>query len=308
MGEAKPASAAAVKHHKKRKVTLPQRIFDIFNVCLLSVLAIVMIYPMWYVICASFSSADELMKFNGLLLLPKSFNVNAYKLMLSHPLIVKSYANTLYLVVVGVTINMVFTSLCAYILSRKNVYWNKLFSIVVVITMFFSGGLIPTYLLITKTLMLNDTFWALMLPGAINVFNMIVMRTSFEGIPQSLNEAARLDGAGHLRILVSVVLPLSKAIIAVMILYYAVGIWNAWFDASIYLKSRNKFPLQLILREILIANDTATMANTSAMDQESIGESIKYATIVFATVPILCVYPYLQKYFTKGVMIGAVKG
>ncbi len=285
-----------------------EKVFNVFNVCFLLILSVCMLYPMWYVLCGSLSDSMMLQRSNGVLLAPMGFNIQAYKKMLSHPLITSSYINSIFIVLVGVSINILFTSLCAYVLSRRNVMWNKLFTGMIVFTMFFGGGMIPTYLLVSQSLKLYDSLWALILPGTINVYNMIVMRTSFEGVPVSLEEAAKIDGAGHIRILFQVILPLSKAIIAVMVLYYAVAHWNSWFDASIYLKSRSKYPLQLVLREILISNDTNSMANASALDQEAIGESIKYATIIYATVPILCVYPFLQKYFTKGVMIGAVKG
>lgn len=288
--------------------SIGERTFNVFNICFLILLSICMLYPMWYVLCGSFSDSMMLQRNSNVLLAPIGFNIQAYKKMLSHPLITSAYINSILIVVVGVSLNILFTSLCAYVLSRKNVMWNKFFTAMIIFTMFFGGGMIPTYLLVSQTLGLYDSFWSLVLPGTINVYNMIIMRTSFEGIPSSLEEAAKIDGAGHVRILFQVIMPLSKAILAVMVLYYAVAHWNAWFEASIYLKTREKYPLQLVLREILISNDTNSMANASATDQEAIGESIKYATIIYATVPILCVYPFLQKYFTKGVMIGAVKG
>lgn len=298
-------------HRKKRNIrkeSVGEKIFSVCNVCFLVMLSICMIYPLWYVVCGSLSDSMLLQQTGGALLLPVGLNIDAYAKMLAHPLIVSGYVNSIFIVVVGVVINLFMTAICAYVLSRKNVFWNKFFNCVILFTMFFSGGMIPGYVLVTQTLHLNDSVWALLLPAAINVYNMIIMRTSFESIPQSLEEAAKLDGAGHWRILFKVVVPISKAIIAVIVLYYAVAHWNAWFDASIYLRTRSKFPLQLVLREILIDNDTNTLANASAQDQKPIGESIKYATIVYATIPILCVYPFLQKYFTKGVMIGAVKG
>ncbi len=293
---------------KNCRITKGQRVFDFFNICFLIMLSIVMFYPMWHVVCASFSDASELAKNEGVLLLPIQFNINAYSSMFKHPLIMRSYFNSIFLLVSSVAVSMLFTTICAYVLSRKNVLWNKFFNIMIIFTMFFHGGLIATYLLVARTLKLNNTYWALILPNALSVYNMIIMRTSFEGIPESISEAAYVDGASHWQVLWKIVLPLSKSILAVMVLYYAVGVWNAWFSASIYLSSRSKFPLQLILREILISNNTEQMAGVGGQDQEAIGETIKFATIVFATVPILCVYPFLQKYFTKGVMIGAVKG
>ncbi|MEE1013669.1 MAG: carbohydrate ABC transporter permease, partial [Clostridia bacterium] len=224
-------------------------------------------------------------------------------------MIMQGFINTIIIVVSATVLNVIFTSICAYVLSRKQVLWNGFFSKFIIFTMFFNGGMIPTYLVVTQILHLNNSWWALILPGLISVYNMIIMRTSFSAIPDSLVESAQLDGASHWTILFRIILPLSKAVIAVMILYYAVSHWNAWFNASIYIKDRAKFPVQLILREILIANDTSNMAaGTAASDQVEIGEVIKYATIVTTTVPILIVYPFLQKYFVGGVMIGAVKG
>jgi putative aldouronate transport system permease protein len=177
-----------------------------------------------------------------------------------------------------------------------------------VFTMFFHGGLIPLYLIV-KNVGLINSLWSTIVPFAVSTFNLIIMRTSFSAIPESLEESAKIDGANHLTILFRIILPLSKPVVAVMILYYAVEKWNAWFYASIFLKDRDLFPLQLVLREILIANSTDNMATgASSADQFMIGETIKYATIIVATVPILCVYPFVQKYFEKGVMIGAVKG
>ena len=283
-------------------------VFDICNYCILLLVGLITVYPLWHIVCASFTDSRLLMSYNGILLWPREFTTAAYALMIKNPLIVKSYGNVIFIVITSCLLSILMTSLCAYVLSVKRVFWNKYLTIVIMVTMFFNGGIVPTYLLIAKWLHLNNSYAALILPAAINVYNMIIMRTSFESIPESLKESAKLDGAGHLRTLFLIVLPLSKAIIAVMLLYYAVAQWNSWFQASIYLTSRSKYPLQLILREILIENDTALMNNAEAGDQAAVGEAIKYAVIVFSTLPILCVYPFLQKYFTKGVMIGAVKG
>ncbi len=293
-----------------KKYSVGQYIFNVFNIMIMLLLVVIMFYPVWYVLVASFTSSDALISHKGILLCPKGFTVNAYKLMMKNPMIVRGYLNSIFLVVAGVASNIVFTSVAAYVLSRKNVFWNRFIMLMIIFTMYFSGGLIPKYLLISKTLHLSNTYWALLLPALINTYNLIIMRTSFAALPDSLIESASLDGAGHWRILIRIVVPLSMPVIAVMILYYAVGIWNSWFEASIYIKERTLFPLQLILREILIDNDTTSMTAGSgdASDIMSIAESVKYAVIVFATVPILCVYPFLQKYFVKGIMIGSVKG
>lgn len=291
------------------KISRSQQIFNVFNILLMLLLAVIMIYPVWYVLCASFSVSDRLVGRIGVLLWPDGWSLAAYEGVFSNPLIVRSYLNTIFIVVTAVIVNIVLTSMMAYGLSQKNVFWSGTIMKFITITMFVTGGLIPQYLLISRTLNMNNSYLALILPTAINTYNLIIMRTSFAQIPDSLIESARLDGASHMRVMFQIVMPLSKSILAVMVLYYAVGHWNSWFPASIYIKERNMSPLQIILREILIQNDTSTMSQDAVFaDQYSIGETIKYATIVVATVPILCVYPFLQKYFTKGVMVGAVKG
>ena len=264
---------------------------------------------MVHVLFASFSDSKLLMEHSGILFKPLGFNLSAYAAVMKNPMILSGYINTLFVLVVGVVINLFMTIMAAYFLSRKNrILFKNVIMGIMMFTMYFSGGLIPTYILV-QNLGIYDTLWSLILPGAINTYNLIIMRTSFQAIPQSLEEAAYLDGATHLQIIWHVVLPLSKAIVAVMILYYGVAHWNAWFAASIYLRERTKYPLQLVLKEILIQNDMSNMAQgASTGDIYSVGESIKYAVIVVATVPILCIYPFLQKYFVKGVMIGAVKG
>lgn len=297
----------------KRKNSMSRNLFLAFDVIILIALAVICLYPMLYVLFASFSDSGELMKHAGLLFKPIGFNTSAYKAVIENPNILIGYKNTIFILVVGVLINLFMTSLIAYFLSRRNVMFKGVIMGMVLFTMYFGGGLIPMYLLINN-LGLYNSIWALIIPGAINTYNMIIMRTNFQAIPISLEEAAYLDGATHMQILWHVILPLSKAIMAVMVLYYGVSHWNSWFSASIYLQDKTKYPLQLVLKEILIANDTNSMTGsvtggaTNSSDAESIGESIKYACIVVATVPILCIYPLLQKYFVKGVMVGALKG
>jgi putative aldouronate transport system permease protein len=203
---------------------------------------------------------------------------------------------------------MVMTCLGAYALSRKNVLWKTPILMMIIFTLFFSGGLIPTYLLVGKTLNWVDTPWALIIPGAISTWNLLVLKTAFEAVPVALEEAARIDGANDFTILMRVVIPLSLPALAVILLFYAVGHWNSYFQALIYLRNRDLFPLQLVLREILLANSTDSMTTgVSSGDVEPVGETIKYATIVVATLPILALYPFLQRYFVKGVLIGGVK-
>ena len=290
-----------------RKNTFSRNLFLGIDVLIMIVLMVMCLYPILYVLFASLSDSGELMAYNGLLLKPIGLNLEAYKAVFKNPMIGKGYINTIIILVSGLFINLVMTTLAAYFLSKKNIMLKNFIMVLMLFTMYFSGGLIPSYITI-KSLGLYNSLLALILPGAISTYNLIIMRTSFQGIPSELEEAAYLDGAGHLSIIWNVILPLSKAIIAVMVLYYGVAHWNSWFGASIYLSDRNKYPLQLILREILLQNDVSNMAGSSGSDEYSIAESIKYAVIIVATAPILCIYPFLQKYFVKGVMIGALKG
>lgn len=292
----------------KIKKSAGEIIFDCFNILFMIFIIIITLYPMLYVAFASFSDSARLLQHRGLLLKPLGFNLNAYKLVFKNPMIVKGYGNTIFIVVVGVTLNIMMTSLGAYFMSRKNVMLKGPITFLFVFTMFFSGGMVPFYLTV-KDLGITNTLWSTIIPFLINTYNMIIMRTAFLAIPDSLEESAKLDGAGHFTILARIVLPLSKAVIAVMVLYYAVEKWNGWFWASVFIRNRELYPLQVILREILLQNDTNAMTGgINAMDQEAISESVKYATIMVATVPVLCVYPFLQKYFVKGVLIGSVKG
>lgn len=291
-----------------KKISLSRKIFLAANAAILSLLAIICLYPMLYVLFASLSDSNLLMAHKGLLWHPLKANVAAFKAVLSNPMIASGYINTAFVLIVGTTISLILTSLGAYFLSRRDVMLKGVIMALITFTMFFSGGLIPFYLTV-KMLGFYNSLWALVIPTAISTYNMIIMRTSFMAIPRSLEEAATIDGADQLTIFVHVVLPLSKAIIAVMILYYGVGAWNGWFYAMVFLADRGKFPLQLVLREILIQNDTDSMTmGVSVNDGFNVAESVKYAVIVVATAPILCIYPFLQKYFVKGVMIGALKG
>jgi putative aldouronate transport system permease protein len=218
------------------------------------------------------------------------------------------YMNTVIVVAGGLAVNIFLSSLGAYCLSRKNVFWNSLFSKLIVITMVFSGGIIPLFLTV-KELGLYNTRLSLILPVAINTYNLIIMRTTFAEIPDNVIESAQIDGAGHFTVLLRLVMPLSKAVLAVMVLYYGVYHWNSWANAVMFIRDPDKFPLQVILWEILLQNQTTDMVSgTGEMDRFSVSETIKYATVIIATVPILAIYPFLQKYFQKGIMIGSVKG
>ena len=295
-----------INNRNKIKKSKGAAIFDTVNVILMTVISICMIYPMLYVVFASFSDPTAFTKHSGLLLSPAGFSLESYALAFKNPMLFRGYLNTIIIILVSVTLSMILTSLCAYVLSRKDFKLRKFCTVAIVITMFFSGGMIPFYFTV-KDLGLENSMWSLILPTAINTFNMIILRTSFESIPPALIESASIDGAGHWTILFRIILPLSKATLAVLVLYYAVANWNSWFNAMLFINDRDKYPLQLVLREILITSDTSSMT-AGESDREFIGETIKYAIIVISTVPILCIYPFLQKYFAKGVMVGSVKG
>jgi len=289
----------------KTRRSVPEKLFGLFNVLFLSLLIIVTLYPMLYIILGSVSEASHLVGHSGLLLWPKGFSLKAFALVFSNPNILSGYQVTLFIVIAGTAFNILMTSLGAYVLSRKSFPLRKVMMMGIVFTMYFSGGLIPRYLLVYQTLGLGNTLPALILPTAIAAWNLIIMRTYFQGIPDSMEESARIDGASDFRILFQIILPLSMPVIAVMVLYYGVSHWNAWFDAMVFIRTRTLYPLQLILREILIIGSMDSMGGEDMLE---LGENLKYATIVTATLPILFAYPFLQKYFVKGIMIGALKG
>ena len=285
-----------------------ERLFGFGTVVFLIALMGVTLYPLLYVLFASLSNAAELTQHRGLLFSPLDLTFDAYRRVLENPLILTGYRNTLFIVVVGTALNVFMTALGAYALSRRNVLLRNPAMFFIVFTMFFSGGLIPTYLLVGQTLHLQNTLWALIVPGAVQTLNLIIMRTAFQGVPVALEEAARIDGANDWTILFRIYLPLSWPVVAVMILFYGVAHWNSFFSALVYIRERDLYPLQLVLREILISSNVQNMAtDVSSGDVLAIGETIKYATIIVATLPILLVYPYLQRYFVKGVTIGAIK-
>ena len=291
----------------KKKNSNSFSIFNLFNICILSILALLCIYPIWYVLTASLSNGNLIMQHSGLLLLPIKPNIAAYIAVFKNKMILSGYLNTIKILIISLILQITMTSIGAYFFSRERVLFKKPLMFIITLTMFISGGMIPFYQNL-RSLHLMNSHWGLILPFMISTYNMIILKTSFESIPKSLSEAARIDGAGHIRILFSIVLPLSKPVLAVMLLYYGVGVWNGWFWASTILTDRAMYPLQVILREILLSNDTSIMTQgVSSGDLEAVGATIRYATVIVATLPILCAYPFLQKYFTKGIMIGAVK-
>ncbi len=291
----------------RRRLTPGDLVFRGLNGIFMTLVVTVTLYPFLYVLFASVSDPVRMGRHMGFLALPLGFTLASYRRVLQNPMILGGYLNTLLYMSTGTALNLLLTTLGAYVLSRKRLLLRDAIMFFIVVTMFFSGGLIPFYLIV-RGMGLQDKIWAMILPTAISSYNLIVMRTAFAAVPDSMEESSRMDGANDLRILFQIYLPLCMAVVAVMILFYAVAHWNAWFNAMIFLRSRQKYPLQLILREILIASTTEDMmTEAAAMDKEPIGETIKYATIIVATLPILFVYPFLQRYFIHGVMIGALK-
>ncbi|WP_054956857.1 carbohydrate ABC transporter permease [Paenibacillus dakarensis] len=276
----------------------------------LILICVAVLYPLVFVLMASISSPDAVMR-GEVWLWPKELTMVGYSKIFQNDEILIGYGNTILYTVVGTAINLVMSIAAAYPLSRKDFFGRNTIAALLVFTMFFSGGMVPTYLLVKSLGMLNS-MWALLIPGAVSVYNVLIMRTFFQnGIPYEVQEAASIDGCSNMSTLIRIVLPLSMPIIAVMILFYSVGHWNAYFSALIYLTDRDKYPLQLFLREILIQGQMQEMLGIGDDTQSRIvmeGEAIKYAAVIVANLPVLCLYPFLQKYFVKGVMIGAVKG
>ncbi len=291
----------------KRKLTVGDVIFDAFNVIALLFVALICLYPIYYCLVASLSDPTALAAAGGFMLWPKGIQFGAYKSVFANHEIFSGYLNTFFYVIVGTLLNLFLTLIGAYVLSRQKLTLKRFLNLFVTLTMFISGGMIPLYL-VMKGLNLLDARVGIILVTAVNTYNLIMARTYFSTIPQSLEEAARVDGAGEVRILFEIMIPLAGPIIAVLGLYYAVSHWNSWFNEMIYLSDRGKYPIQLFLREILILNEVSAASQDFAADKMPLAESIKYATIVVATVPILFVYPFVQKHFVKGVMVGAVKG
>jgi len=289
------------------KKSLASVAFDVCNYTFLILLALTTLYPMLHIFFSSISEPAFVVQNRGLILYPRGTNFEAYVRVFENPMITLAYWNTLIYVVAGTAINILLTACGAYALSRRNVLWMKPVMFLIVFSMFFSGGLIPLYLLVGDLGMMNSRL-AVIIPTAVNAFNLIIMRTSFQAVPVSLEESAKLDGANDMVILFRIILPLSLPVVAVITLFYAVGHWNSWFPAMIFLQTRELLPLQLILREILISNTTGQMmTDLGQLDQIPVAETIQYATVMVATLPILFLYPFLQKYFVKGVMIGAIK-
>lgn len=290
----------------KIKESFGERAYSFVVYALLACFCLLILIPLLHIVAGSFSDPMALLR-GEVSLLPKGFNLDMYAKVFKDSDIWNGYWNTIVYTVVGTCISVALTACGAYPLSRKDFFGRNVIMGLFAFTMFFTGGMIPTYLLVKQLGMLN-TIWALVLPSAVSTYNLIIMRTFFQTtIPNELVESASLDGCNDLGVFFRIVIPLAAPIFAVMVLFYGVAQWNSWFPALLYISDRDMYPLQMVLREVLIQSDISNMAGSSG-DVEIIGDGLKYATMVIATMPIMCLYPFLQKYFVKGVMIGAVKG
>lgn len=285
-----------------------KRKFGLFDIVLfVSLLGVVVsaLYPFVYMIAVSFSGVVPVLK-GQVFLWPKDFNLNTYASVFEKPEIGRAYLNTIFYTLLGTTLSLLVSAAGAYALSKKHMLFHRGFMIMIVITLFFSGGMIPTFLVV-KSYHLIDTIWAMILPTLVSSWNIIVMRTFFAGMPQEVEESGKMDGLTDIGIFFRLVLPLSKAILATIGLFYGVAIWNNFFSALLYLRDADLFPLQIIVRNMVLQGQ-GTGAGNIGGDSMIVDESIKYATIIITTVPILMVYPFLQKYFAKGALIGSIKG
>jgi putative aldouronate transport system permease protein len=282
--------------------------FEIINVAIMLTVVFLCVFPFWHVLMASFSDPGILNSYPGVIWLPLgNATVKGYEYVLAYRNIWQGYANTLFYVVAQCVITLVLSVIAGYVVSRRRFRYRNVLMAFIMLTMMFNGGLIPMYMVV-RSLNLLDTRAALLIPSALSTFNIILMRTAIAGIPDSLEESARIDGAGEFTICFRIILPLIKATAAVVVLFTAVGKWNEWFSALLYLNDSTKYPLQMVLRDILIRGTDIT-SSTDAMDRTQIYKSlVKYCVIIVSTVPILCVYPFVQKYFVTGVMIGSLKG
>ncbi|MEN8077600.1 carbohydrate ABC transporter permease [Clostridioides difficile] len=291
------------------KQSKADKAFDIINYAGLVLILLLVIYPLYFIVIASISDPSAVAR-GEVWLIPKGFNLDGYQAIFKNKDIWSGYGNSLKYTIIGTAVNIALTIPAAFALSRNELRGRKVIMALITFTMFFGGGLIPTYLLVDK-LGINNTMWALILPGAVSVFNLIVSRTFFvQSIPEELFEASKVDGCSYFGYFFRIVLPLAKPIIAVMVLMYAVGHWNSYFNALIYIRERALYPLQVILRELLIQQEAAGMAQDAMAlaEQQKLADMLKYGVIIVSSLPVLCIYPFVQKHFVQGMMIGSVKG
>lgn len=287
------------------KASKGYRIFQCVNTVIMILVIFVTLYPFIYLVAQSFSS-DAAVSAGKVTFFPIDFNLNTYKYILKDNQFFKYYFNTIVYTLISTFISVSFTALLAYPLSKPRLRLNKVITPMVVFTMYFAGGMIPNYIVITQWLGLRDSMWSIILPGAISTFNLLVMKSFFAGLPEELEEAASIDGMDTYRIFVKIILPLSKPIIATMCLFYMVSMWNEWFSPMMYLDSKDKWPIALYVRQLVEGANNTEIG--SSADASSVQATLKSATMVLTSLPIICIYPFVQKYFVQGMTIGAVKG
>lgn len=300
------------RNPNKPKTSYADKIFDSVNLIVMIIMLVIFIWPLWFVLIASVSNPYEVWNGN-VILFPKGLTLAAYKAVIEYKSIWIGYRNTLFYTIAGTAVNLVMTVCAAYPLSRKDFVPRNFFMFMFMLTMYFGGGMIPTYLVVSKLGLVNSP-WAMILPGACSIYNVIITRTYFiNSIPAGLKDAADLDGANSFQYLIRIVLPLSQPILAVIALYYAVGHWNDYYTALLYINKTQLMPLQSCLRDLLMSNKLNTQGVASNMDAATaeakmqLTQTLKYSAIIVSVVPVLCIYPFIQKYFVKGVMIGSIK-
>ena len=308
----KPLNSGEINKRKRHKIQKTQAdvVFDTVNYVILTIMLIIFIYPLIYVVSASMTQPTDVLS-GAMWFLPTSFSFEGYARILSYAPLWQSFLNTIYVVVVGTIISLIITLLAGYVLSRDDFKAKSFFILVFTVTMFFGGGLIPTYMLVSETLHMRDSLWALIIPSSLSVYNIILVKTYFTtSLPKDIFEAALIDGCGDFKFFISIATPLAVPIIAVIALYNVVGKWNSYFDALIYLNTESKYPLQLVINNLLMENDVSSVGGSSSLDLEHalVVESMKYGVIVVSSLPMLVVYPMVQQYFIKGIMVGSVKG
>lgn len=281
--------------------------FDYLNWVIMTLVVLATLYPFWYLVVQSFSSTDAINS-GAVSLWPVGFNVDTYKIVMAKPNFFRYYGNTILYVVVGTVIAVASTAILAYPLSKKNLRLNKFFTPFVAFTMYFSGGMVPNFIIIGTTLGMRDSIWALLIPGAISAYNVLLMRSFFQSIPTELEEAASIDGMSTFGIFLKIVVPLSKPIFATMILFNAVGIWNNWFSTFLYIDSSTKWPISYFLRQVIYGATSPQDLASSMEEASTITANVKSCCMVITAAPIICVYPFVQKYFVQGMMLGSVKG
>ncbi len=293
----------------EQKKSFGEIIFEIINTIILSLIGMACVVPMLHVLFGSISDPVALTHHDGIIFKPLGFSMTGYQLIFQNSNFIQSYMNTIFYVVSATSLNVFLASIGGYALSRKKIIWQNHIMLFIILTMLFNGGLIPFYMVVRK-LGLIDSRLAMIIPNAVSAFHLIIIRNAMREVPDSMEESAKIDGAGHMTILYKIYMPLTKSTISVIILFSVVGHWNSWFNASIFLKDRKLYPLQLILREILIQDETSyIMQGMGDFRMSDIyAQVIKYSSVIVSSLPILCLYPFMQKYFEKGIMIGSIKG